>query len=56
MARQDAFVALTRNIRVTVRAFFLADQSEPEVRRYVWAYRVSIANEGMADLINRNGP
>jgi ApaG protein len=41
-----AFTEVTRNVRVTVRAFFLADQSEPERSRYVWAYRVSIANEG----------
>lgn len=55
MVRPDAFVALTRNIRVTVRAFFLADQSEPEARRYVWAYRVTIANEGMetVQLVHR---
>jgi ApaG protein len=36
----------TRSIRVSVRAFFLADQSEPERAHYVWAYRVTITNEG----------
>ena len=41
-----AFSEVTREVRVTVRAFFLADQSEPERSHYVWAYRVSIANEG----------
>jgi ApaG protein len=36
----------TRSIRVAVRAFYLADQSEPERGHYVWAYRVAITNEG----------
>ena len=56
MSRQDAFVALTRGIRVTVRAFFLADQSDPDIRRYVWAYRVTIANEGAeaVQLVHRS--
>ncbi|MDB5316105.1 MAG: Co2+/Mg2+ efflux protein ApaG [Rhodospirillales bacterium] len=55
MSRQDAFEALTRGVRVTVRAFYLADQSEPEIRRYVWAYRVTIANEGVetVQLVHR---
>ncbi len=46
MSGGNGFVALTRGVRVTVRAFFLADQSDPDIRRYVWAYRVTIANEG----------
>ncbi len=45
-ARQDAFSATTRGVRVTVRAFYLADQSQPERGHYVWAYRVSIENRG----------
>jgi len=55
MSRQDAFEALTRGVRVTVRASYLADQSEPEIRRYVWAYRVTIANEGVetVQLVHR---
>jgi ApaG protein len=36
----------TRSIRVSVRAFYLADQSEPDRSHFVWAYRVAIANEG----------
>lgn len=36
--------AETRGIRVSVQVFFLADQSEPEEGRWVWAYRVEIAN------------
>lgn len=46
MARRDEFSATTRNIRVSVRAFYLADQSEPERGQFVWAYRVEIANLG----------
>jgi ApaG protein len=38
--------ALTDGIRVTVRAQYLADQSSPEKGRYVFAYSVTIANEG----------
>ena len=46
MAAPPAFTETTRDVRVTVRAFFLSDQSEPERSHYVWAYRVNIANEG----------
>lgn len=46
MARRDEFSATTRNIRVSVRAFYLAEQSEPERGQFVWAYRVEIANLG----------
>jgi ApaG protein len=41
-----AFTAVTRGLRVTVRSFYLSDQSDPEEGRHVWAYRVRIANEG----------
>ncbi len=37
---------VTRGIRVTVHPVFLDDQSEPEDDHYVWAYQVTIANEG----------
>jgi ApaG protein len=36
----------TRGIRVSVRSFYLEDQSQPEDNRYVWAYRVKIENNG----------
>ena len=36
--------ALTHDIEVTVEPFYLADQSEPEDSRYVWGYRIVIAN------------
>ena len=40
----------TRGIRVSVRAFFLEDQSRPEENHYVWAYRVKIENNGRAPV------
>lgn len=40
------YTATTRDIRVAVRAFYLADQSEPERSHFVWAYRVAISNTG----------
>jgi ApaG protein len=43
---RDDYTETTRSIRVSVRAFYLADQSEPERSHFVWAYRVAIANEG----------
>lgn len=38
--------AVTEGIRVTVQAVYLTQQSSPEDGRYVFAYTVSIANEG----------
>ena len=46
MAVPPAFTEVTRGVRVTVRAFFLADKSDPDRNDYLWAYNVSIANEG----------
>ena len=38
--------AVTNGIRVTVRSTYLQDQSSPSRGRYVFAYAISIANEG----------
>ena len=46
MPPSGPFEAVTEGVRVTVRAFYLADQSEPERGHFVWAYKVAIANEG----------
>jgi ApaG protein len=40
------YTATTDSIRVSVRSFFLADQSDPDENRFVWAYRVRIENLG----------
>ncbi len=36
--------SITHNIEVAVEPFYLADKSDPEEARYVWGYRVTIAN------------
>ncbi len=42
----DDYSKTTRGIRVTVRSFFLEDQSHPDENQFVWAYRVKIENHG----------
>jgi ApaG protein len=44
--RGTVFTATTHDIKVGVRALYLADQSEPERSHYVWAYRITIENLG----------
>ncbi|RIK87050.1 MAG: Co2+/Mg2+ efflux protein ApaG [Hyphomicrobiales bacterium] len=36
--------SITRNIEVAVEPFYLAERSDPQDGRYVWGYRVTIAN------------
>ncbi|MBF0093703.1 MAG: Co2+/Mg2+ efflux protein ApaG [Alphaproteobacteria bacterium] len=45
----------TRNITVTVKPFYLEEQSEPEDNHFVWAYRVTIENgsEETVQLLRR---
>jgi ApaG protein len=43
--RED-YASTTHDVRVSVRSFFLEDQSEPDEGHYVWAYRVRIENQG----------
>ena len=42
----DEYSRTTRDIRVTVRSFYLDDQSKPEQSQFVWAYRITIENQG----------
>ena len=42
----DSYSRTTRDIRVSVRSFYLEDQSEPDEGKYVWAYQVKIENHG----------
>ena len=42
---ETASAATTEGIRVSVRSQYLADQSSPRDRRYVFAYTVTIANQ-----------
>ncbi len=36
--------AITDDIEVNIEPFYIEEQSDPEESRYVWIYRVSIAN------------
>ncbi len=42
----DDYRQMTHGIEVSVRSQYLPEQSEPDAGRYVWAYRVRIANTG----------
>jgi ApaG protein len=42
----DGYSRTTRGIRVSVRSFFLEDQSQPEENHFFWAYKVKIENNG----------
>lgn len=37
---------ITRNICVSVKPFYLEEQSSPDDDKFVWAYKVSIENRG----------
>lgn len=40
------YSATTHDVRVSVRSFYLEDQSQPDEGHFVWAYRVRIENRG----------
>ena len=40
------YTAVTRDIQITVLPQYLADQSDPDEGRYVWAYTIEVANLG----------
>jgi ApaG protein len=50
------YEAITREIRVTVKPYYLEDQSEPDRSHFVWAYQVRIENRGpeTVQLLNRH--
>jgi ApaG protein len=45
---------ITRSIKVSVKPFYLEDQSSPAEGRYVWAYHVRIENGGLETVQLRN--
>jgi ApaG protein len=49
-------IAITDGIRISVEPQYVAEQSSPRARRYVFAYTVRIVNEGseMAQLRSRH--
>ena len=50
------YEAITREICVTVKPYYLEDQSEPDRSHFVWAYQVRIENRGpeTVQLLNRH--
>ena len=40
------FSKTTNNINVSVKSYYLEEQSEPDEQHYVWAYQVTINNIG----------
>jgi ApaG protein len=46
MIMADDYSKVTRGVRVSVRSYYLEDQSQPDEARYVWAYKVKIENQG----------
>ncbi len=42
----EDYTQTTDGVAVTVRSFYLADQSQPDESKYVWAYRIRITNAG----------
>ena len=48
--------AVTQGIRVSVRTFYVPEQSSPREHRYVFAYSIRILNEGKssAQLLSRH--
>ncbi len=47
---------VTRSISVSVRPFYLEEQSAPDEDHFVWAYKVNIKNQGKdtVQLLNRH--
>ena len=40
------YTKTTKKISITVNPYYLEDQSEPDDQHYVWAYQVTINNQG----------
>ena len=51
----DLYQAVTQDIKVVVKPFYLEDQSSPSENHFVWAYHVRIENNGgkIVQLRNR---
>ncbi|MCE9589067.1 MAG: Co2+/Mg2+ efflux protein ApaG [Planctomycetes bacterium] len=47
---------ITQGIRVDAHAFYLPDESDPTIGKYLFGYRISITNEGdaPAQLVSRH--
>ena len=51
-----SYSEITRSIAVIVKPTYLADQSEPDESRFIWAYHIRIENHGgeTVQLLNRH--
>ena len=49
-------VCITEGIKVSVRTRYMADESEPEAKKFLFAYEITIENEGTqsAQLLSRH--
>ena len=56
MADRTPYTAITRGIAVSVEPTYLEANSSPGSSQYVWAYRVTIENQGRetVQLLNRH--
>ncbi|MGC1301025.1 MAG: Co2+/Mg2+ efflux protein ApaG [Caulobacteraceae bacterium] len=56
MTAESAYEAITQGVVVRVRPTYLPDQSEPDERRWVWAYTIEVENRGaeQVQLISRH--
>ena len=56
MADRKPYLAVTRGIAVSVEPTYLEANSSPGSSQYVWAYRVTIENQGRetVQLLNRH--
>ena len=56
LASSGAYEAETRGVAIRVRPSFLPDQSDPDERRWTWAYHVDIENRSdeTVQLISRH--
>jgi ApaG protein len=43
-------IAITQGIRISVKTRYLADESAPKQEKFVFAYQITIANEGSEDV------
>ena len=50
MANRTPYIAITRGIVVSVETTYLEADSSPGNSRYLWAYRVTIENQGRETL------
>ena len=48
------FSKTTNNINVSVRSYYLEEQSEPNEQHFVWAYQITINNVGQQTVQLKN--